>query len=469
MNDASISYHQMEAGAAGTYAPNRAFIRLHRTSAFWDVGWSGTSADYAIFLHEYTHYLHNFSTNAGISELINEMSAAQIFLMTVGADGKSGGLGILEPWLQEHYRALQKMRRIFRGDYRLPRDAQIHSRNVDMRYADHSIEVESIDFPRQGATDISRVTVEFDVRSDSAEPTRHTVQLGSFMIMESVAFELECFHLEQRGTDVKHHALNVPPAPYKVARRVLEGITGLAWSHAQCVKACLLALQATDSGFALVDIAQRVRLDSADHDEVLDDMAKVVSRWMDAGAMSDLVTAVANQIAVFAVRPLLAKAMRRFEEQITTYTAARVGNPFFELALASADVASSELYEFFEQFPPCAVQVLNFHSEEPAPLAYIWGKAVDADLVDSLAGYHTMMDFALAHGVIGLAPTTDLQPRQCPFTESCMLPTRMSQPDICTLTPWRSFDPASTRQCWYGAGVGASRGATAVAEDKATA
>jgi hypothetical protein len=468
MNDAALSYHRLESGAAGTYAPNRAFIRLQKASAFWKVGWSGTSADYAVFLHEYMHYLHNFSTGAGITELVYEMSAAQIFLMTVGPDGKSGGLDMLAPWLQEQYRALQKMRHILRGDYRLPREAQIHSRNVDARYVGHLINRETIDFPRQAPALISRANVQLEVHSDSAEPTRHTLQLGSFVVMESVAFELECFHLEQRGADIQHHALNVPLAPYKVGRCLLEGITGTAWSHAQCVKACLLALQATDAGFALIDIAERVRLDPAGNDEVLEDIAKNIGRWMDAGAMSALTVAVANQINAFSVRPLFAKAMGQFEQQITAYMTARVVSPFLELALASADVASPELYGFFEQFPPCVVQVLDFQSEEPMPLEYIWGKAVDSDLVDSLAGYHAMMDFALAHCAIGLAPTTALQARHCPFIASCTLPTRVNQPDVCTFTPWRAFDPSSISLCWYGAGVGASRGATALVNERST-
>lgn len=458
MHDASRSYHEMESGAAGTYARNRGLIQLQKASAFWDRDWAGTPEAYAVFLHEYAHYLHNYSTGAGVTELIYEMSIAQIFMMTVDAGGHSRGIEVLEPWLQKHYQALQEFRRIIRGDYHLPPDAAIHRRASRIRYVSHETSIECIKFPRQGDTEIGRVTVEVEVGSSFAEPTKHIMELGSSMVMEGVAFELECFHLEQRGVNIETYAVNVPPAPYKIARRVLEGITGATLSHAQCIKACLLALQATDPGYALVDVANRIRRGPEVPDKVLDVIAADVCRWMEKEAVSGLLNALCDQVRVFSLRPLLTGSMNWFEQQIRTYMAARVKNPFFELDLGSLDVASQGLYAFFERFPPCAVQIIDKQSSLPAPIAYVWGQAVDADLVDSLAGYHAMMDFALAHCSTGLGSTASARMRKCPFNESCSLATKQTSPDICMKTPWRSFDPSVAQQCWYGAGVGASRG-----------
>lgn len=465
MHEASLSYHEMESGIAGTYAPNRSLIRLQKASAFWEKDWAGTPEAYAVFLHEYAHYLHNYSTGAGVTELIYEMSIAQIFMMTVDASGHSRGIEILDPWLQKHYQSLQEFRRIVRGNYHLPPGAAIHRRSSKIRYVSHEISIECIKFPKQGNTEIERVTVEVEVGSSSAEPTKHIIELGSSMVMEGVAFELECFHLERRGVNIEAYAVNAPPAPYKIARRVLEGITGSTLSHSQCIKACLLALQSTNPGYALVDVANRMRRAPEAPDKALDAIAANVCGWMQTDAISALLAALCDQTRVFSARPLLTRSMNWFEQQIRTYMAARVKTPFFELDLGNLDVASQGLYAFFERFPPCAVQIIDEQSSLPAPLAYVWGQAVDVDLVDSLAGYHAMMDFALAHCSTGLGSTASARMRKCPFNESCSLPTKQTSPDVCMKTPWRTFDPSVAQQCWYGAGVGASRGMAKIVDN----
>ena len=108
------------------------------------------------------------------------------------------------------------------------------------------------------------------------------------------------------------------------------------------------------------------------------------------------------------------------------------------------------------------VQVDDPLSSHPSPLEYIWGQASNPGLVDSIAGYQTMMDFAQAHASTGFGPTSTLEPRKCPFAPSCSLPTRVTTAEICEQTPWRTFDADSPALCWYGAGVAVSRGAVGV-------
>ena len=141
---------------------------------------------------------------------------------------------------------------------------------------------------------------------------------------------------------------------------------------------------------------------------------------------------------------------------------ARQADPFFELRLASVTPGSPALHAIFSMFPPCMVQVDDPLSSHPSPLEYIWGQASNPGLVDSIAGYQTMMDFAQAHASTGFGPTSTLEPRKCPFAPSCSLPTRVTTAEICEQTPWRTFDADSPALCWYGAGVAVSRGAVGV-------
>ena len=130
---------ELESSYAGSYSPNRAFIRLNKQSAFWKSGVSSSPKEYAIFLHEYTHYLHNFSTIAGISDFLHELRAAQFFLMTVGDDGTSEGWSDLGKSAQEDYDATQQLRGVLRGDFGLPDQAAIHRKDVRLDYVEHEL------------------------------------------------------------------------------------------------------------------------------------------------------------------------------------------------------------------------------------------------------------------------------------------------------------------------------------------
>lgn len=145
---------------AGTYSPNRAFIRLTKACVYWQPGWSGRPEDFAVFLHEYAHYLHNFSTGAGVNYFLYELETVQLFLMTVGPDGTSKGISALEPRWQEHYRLLQQLRGRLRGDFHLPPLArQMHRRSPQIQYVGHDAREETFRFPEQSPTVVGGVTL----------------------------------------------------------------------------------------------------------------------------------------------------------------------------------------------------------------------------------------------------------------------------------------------------------------------
>jgi hypothetical protein len=458
MDQLASSFHELEAGQAGAYATNRAFIRLQKRCAFWHPENVVSHENYAIFLHEYLHYLHNFSTGAGISDFLHEINVAQWFVTTVGADGTSAGMDALDEESRTKYHAMQRLRHILRGDYNLPIDARIHQRDVEIKYLGHSLTAQTISFPPTQNLTVDEVRLDLCVSSASAESTRHTVSFGTFMVMESAAFLLESLYLEKNAADLERHAKGVAPVPYKVARCVLEGIAGRKLPNEICMKACILALYSSEAGASFVHIANVLRDARTSPDEVVAEIAKQQSDEFKKRQAGPLADALREQLKGFADRPLFSPAMKRFDESISKYVAARTADPFFELKLIDFEQGSASLYEFFQAFPPCAVQVLDGESDEPDPLEYVGGQEIDSAIVDSLSGYYAMMDYALAHSAAGLAPTANARSRCCPYARSCSLPARKATPEICESQPWQTFDPTSKELCWYAAGVGASRG-----------
>lgn len=452
------AFHELESSTAGIYALNKAFIRLQRPCAFWRPDVAASDETYAVFLHEYAHYIHNFSTIAGICDLLYELRTAYFFLQTVGADGLSPGVSALDEEAQRGYRSTQELRGLLRGDGRLPSSTALHRRGVDICYLGHRACNVSIVVPGQDDVVAGKIEVDLNLSSESADDSRHTFKFGSTFLLEGVAFELECLHLEARGRDVRAHASTVNPVPYKVARHVLEGITGKVVSHAECMRVCLLALQSTDAGASFIEIAEILRDSNLGIAQVLDGMTQRATQAL-ASNRFPLLAAVDDILRGFVKRPLLSPAIRYFRQSIQNSIATRLKDPFFELRLGSYAQGSIQLRTFFQEFPPCAVQVIDLGSHEPAPIEYLWGAVIDEELANSFAGYHAMMDYGLAHAIQGFCATTALKPRACPFAASCSLGPRQDDPERCDTSPWLTFDPKSPDSCWYAAGVAISRGA----------
>jgi hypothetical protein len=376
---------ELESSEAGTYSPNRAFIRLNKKSAFWKPEVSSSHKEYAVFLHEYTHYLHNFSTSAGISDFLYELRAAQYFLMTVGADGTSAGLSDLEETAQEEYAATQRLRRALRGVFKLPFHATTHQSDVELEYVDHALMETTFRFPSQEVT-VGLVELDLRVSSASAEPSSIKVNFGTMLLTEGVAFELECLYLERRGHDIHAYRKDVEPMPYMVARRVLEGMTGRQISHELCIKACLLALQATDAGANFFEIAQRLGDAPEDMEAVITRLAGETKQALKS-SIPRLAMAVADSTGPFAKRNLIDSATGLLARTAVAYITRRAEEVFFELELGKFDPKSPELDAFLSRFPPCMIQVLDLESIEPSSLEFAIPMKVDPRLVDSLAAY----------------------------------------------------------------------------------
>lgn len=454
MQQSSLSC-ELESSEAGVYSPNRAFIRLNKQSAFWKPEVSSSPTDYAVFLHEYTHYLHNFSTSAGISDFLYELRAAQYFLMTVGVDGTSAGLSDLEDAAQQEYSATQRLRGALRGNFKLPAHAAIHRTGIELEYVRHAITETTFHFPSQEVR-VDLVELDLRVTSASAEPSVIKVSFGTMLLTEGVAFELECLYLERRHHDIRAYQKGVKPMPYMVARRVLEGMTGRYISHDLCIKACLLALQATDAGAHFFEIAGRLR-DAPDMESVITRLAGETKQSLKS-SLPRLATAVDESTDPFTGRSLIRAATGHLARTAIAYMTERTVDVFFELELVKSDPKSHELNAFLSRFPPCMIQVLDPGSTEPNALEFAIPMKVDSAFVDSLAAYHSMMHFGLAHFAQNLGSTDSLKPKACPFLSSCSLPLKLSRPDICEVKPWESFDPHSQTICWYAAGVAVARG-----------
>lgn len=76
-NDVDQFEEHLNTTTLGSYTRNLAIIRLSRDASYWFEENEPTIDRLAVFIHEYVHYLHNFSTIAGIYDFIAQIRLAR--------------------------------------------------------------------------------------------------------------------------------------------------------------------------------------------------------------------------------------------------------------------------------------------------------------------------------------------------------------------------------------------------------
>ena len=89
----------------GTYKSNLALITLQREASFWIANNESTVEHWCMFAHEYAHFLHNFSTIAGLYDFVPHLRLMGLFVRTVDVNGTSHGTDALTE--QEEQRRLR--------------------------------------------------------------------------------------------------------------------------------------------------------------------------------------------------------------------------------------------------------------------------------------------------------------------------------------------------------------------------
>lgn len=188
---ASTGYPELEerfSTAAGLYVTDLALIRLSRDESYWAEGNEPTLRRLAVFVHEYAHYLHNFSTVTGVYGFVTSMRRLRLFAHTVPKEGRSEGSQVLEPDELLEYQGTQQLRGHMAGDLKI--DAGIK------REAKRGFEVLGWDFETREVSLVSQELelkrVKVRLRAGSLDASLESeFWLGAHVLSESLAWEME--------------------------------------------------------------------------------------------------------------------------------------------------------------------------------------------------------------------------------------------------------------------------------------
>ncbi|WOB11330.1 hypothetical protein [Piscinibacter gummiphilus] len=446
--------------ALGSYARNHSLIRLGRDASFWHPENEPTLHRFAVFVHEYLHFIHNYSTVVGLYDFFVQLRLVRLYCSTVDSEGKSHGERVLSSGEQEESRSVLAWRRHLRGS------AGGNALNALRRAKAHPplMRIESSDFqlvigPQK--IDAHHVSAIFDASELGVGLASIEIQLGGDVLMEGCAIEAECLLYEKFGASAGEVRKQLPAYPYLTARAVFEGIAGFSPTSGFLCRVCVLALQSTDPGAAFVQLAEACKI--ADLSVRESDLIRIFlansKDFFRSAVQLILEESLQREVAPFATRGLAGRGLQRMAGWANDLFNRRLEDEFFELGPVETMPDLVPMVAMLRSLPTCPVVQEIDTSTDSQELLYFSEIEVPVELTREIGAAQALFHLTDAHTFNGVfSETPPAVSRACPFFKACRAPLATASPEICGRRPWESFSPAATEGCFYSAGVICSRG-----------
>jgi hypothetical protein len=458
VDEAELSDY-LHAVVLGSYARNHSLIRLGRDTSFWNPQNSPTIAGLAVFLHELLHFIHNYSTIAGLNDFIVQLRLLRLYINTVDSNGVSFGEQALSIEAQEESRNLLRWRQHIRGTvksdamYEL-RHAKPHPPFLRIQHTTSKLYIGS------KTIDIHGVNAVFGANEPIVGLTEIEIQVGSDVLMEGCAIEAECALYKKAGASDQEVRNRVPAYPYLTARAIFEGIADFSPTSDFLCRVCILALQSTDPGDAFVQLAEACKRagSNAEESKLIDSFWSTSKDYFRNGAKLILSDSLQPEVEAFKTRGSAGRGLQRMVDWANDLLNRRLVNEFFELEPLESTPDLMPLVVMLRSLPICPV-IQETYSPEAQELLYFSEAEVPPELPVEIGAAQALFHLTDTHIATGrFSETHAVKSRVCPFFKACRAPLSSINPEICEHRPWKSFNPAATEGCWYGTGVAYSRG-----------
>lgn len=460
--DAAAVVDHLHSSALGVYHRNHCLIRLTQDTSFWNPANDPTPSRLAVFVHEYLHFVHNFSTVAGLYDFVAQLRLLRPFCNTVRADGRSVGGNVLDSETRREIAAILKWRTHLRGGT-VPQIKSALGRKIAhppflrFRYEEHEVKIASQSIPCVG------VVVTFDGSALSVSDIPVEISLGSEVLMEGCAVEAECIVLERTGGSADQVRACVTAYPYLTARSIFEGITGVSPSSKFLCCVCVLALQSTNPSEAFIKLANASKPEGEkmhlDEDALLARFLANTSAFFNQRIEAILTQMMPLEIAPFELRGHAGRGLKRMLDWGIALFECRLEDSFFEFDALDKLPDLAPLVALLRSMPVCPVIQEVDTADNDEEIIFFSEQEMPASVMDEIGAAQSLLHFASTHlrqdGVI--LETPDVKNRPCFFSKACQAPLAKEKSIICKQTPWEAFAPSSGNGCWYALGVAAAR------------
>ncbi|ALQ06490.1 hypothetical protein [Pseudomonas brassicacearum] len=455
-------YHDREvlnAGTMGTYRVHSLFTKITCDGDLdpeYDDPFPGAVALHA---HEYTHYLHNLSTVAGLQ------SMQACFLLMVPFINYTDEHGFFTApenhELDDTVSLAFKMMNDARGSIEgRPREkgfawptitewvfSELQSEQVDVSYSNEQFGSLQAYYSRVEAKTQSGDSIEFTLRP------------GLDFISEGVAYEVE--REQRRLAGGAEHQLDAetPSFPYLAYRPFIEFLIGRNTTPEERVLIGNLCLLIGAPSTALWHICNAIRRDDARGDNSHLEFKHVENYILNefkkqSSGTEQLHTVLLHQITEGSRE--LSRGAELYARLINKALKLRADFPSIELVFIKEKLTGEEFKKTVANM--LEHLVLQEKAGQEATLEWIGVPGSIVSLTDAefekLTVLQTSIHYLQQHFTTsGLANSAELRETACPFYGACSIEKEYGNPSNCKSKPWLvSITPDRSKICWYEAG-----------------
>jgi len=400
---------------------------------------------FSFFFHEWIHFLHNISTINGFSLFCTQLILWNNFRWTMENQDFSLGSSHIKQELIEnnknHFSFIISNRK--RNTCTLPSTAKCKDIYLD------AYEIELFKCIDGQVTNTSLIKCKLIYNSNS-----YNLDIGLLEILESVAYMLESKCAEEMNATPQES----PFYPYHtvngLAKKVAPSLTG------DDLICCMLAsLQSNDSPRALLNLL--IEMESLEADFRYEKLVLHVRKQL--SELENITNLSINQITnLFPVNEPMGNFIKLTLRRIKNNLGFRTQDPFFEFNIIKRIAKNPlEMNDIIRKFGGCTIiQKRNNDPESPeCDVMYDFELPEnDESILFGSKKLNACFHFILLHyrpsgEILKTEDLPNLSRNRCPFYTVCGASLRVSNSEICNLTPWKSMSCTSNEGCYYAAAM----------------
>ncbi|MDH1511349.1 hypothetical protein N5I28_16495 [Pseudomonas mosselii] len=456
-------YHEREvlnAGTLGTYRMHSLFTRIS-SSGDMDVPEKEMFKNaVALHAHEYTHYLHNLTTSAGLDALLACFWLIPHFVRNTDKNGR-----YTAPKNEEKSDIVDfafKLMRSARGFTEgIPQDKQFKwPRVTAWKFAEPQSESVSVSIGEDFRRSFSIKTVLVTAISRTASPLEITLSPGLDFISEGIAYEVEREQCLLSGIDGKDVDSQTPSYPYLAYQPFIDHFVGRPTTPLERITIGNLALMTPSPSnfiFELCSALNKDFLNGTKKNYVFNKIGAKIRAAFKAGITKSELSQVSQIKMLLGGSVDLMQGAELFCSLIDKGLELRSERTSMELLFVERKLTP---YMFRSATASLLERLVCQEKVEP-PHKIQWTGSKDSIVARSglelqkLGVLQTAIHYLQQHftnqGALG--DTAELLESVCPFEGACPQQNGYKDPDLCKTKPWNvSVGDGKSQVCWYEAG-----------------
>jgi len=429
------------------------------------------------FLHEYYHYIHNFSTISGFRTFFLFQDLLSLFSNVVSPSGIVKSNILKNSNFKKNYNEITAEWKFTQGDYKL--SPSINKNGVlDIKILNIK---ETIENRTYFSTHISRENIALELEITDSEKTKYnySINLGESIIDEGICYEIDRLIALKIDFDKKiiTKLNNAPLFPYLLLNKIGEYLVPSGIESYPLIACAKLALLTTNPGKCLVQTLKdfnKLKSMIKNDDDILNHLWKQIKDHFNQVVNVILTNDLPNLNERHKNRGLLEIAIQYISDLYSDLLSRRQKNPFFDITPYRYNACNFlDLSDLINSIIPCAVlQKQNgdfntlmrdsLYTFTPKEISVYAGYRIN-ELIRPL---QSQLHYLRLHlGNTFFVESSVDSNNYCPFYTCCDLPFRKESNTVCKYEPWKNYR-SNDETCWYGTAVASVIGLVNVYEIK---